>query len=223
MHRNVRRVGDQRACGVEQRAGEIEPLLDVHRRGRVLQRQPHLLGNRHEEIVEHFEHHRIGLGAHCAFRGPRLDPFQDQIAPRIDGRAPSRLHDRRRVRLLDDRRPVNIRAGRQRVAIVDRCIPFPARHARANRRHRNSFGRTAGRLRGVIACSRDGDGFHGYGFDDQPLFRDETEATAVRRLERRLHLIRRRQSHGQRGVDALIAQLRRRHGCDAIGRHVLRH
>ena len=31
MHRHVRRVGDQVALGVEQRAGEIEPLLDVDR------------------------------------------------------------------------------------------------------------------------------------------------------------------------------------------------
>ncbi len=31
MHRHVRRVGDQAALLVEQGAGEIEPLLDVHR------------------------------------------------------------------------------------------------------------------------------------------------------------------------------------------------
>jgi hypothetical protein len=47
--------------GVEHRAGEVEPLLDVHRRGGVLQRHAHLLGDRHEQVVEHFQHHRIGL------------------------------------------------------------------------------------------------------------------------------------------------------------------
>ena len=31
VHGHVRRVGDQVALGVEQRAGEVEPLLDVHR------------------------------------------------------------------------------------------------------------------------------------------------------------------------------------------------
>jgi hypothetical protein len=39
---------------VENRAGEIEPLLDVHRGGGFLQRLAHLLGDRHEEVVEHF-------------------------------------------------------------------------------------------------------------------------------------------------------------------------
>ena len=68
MHRHVRRIGDQRAVGGEHRAGEIEPLLDVHRIGGVLQRHAHLLGDRHEQVVEHFQHHRIGLGADRALR-----------------------------------------------------------------------------------------------------------------------------------------------------------
>ena len=63
MHRHVRRVGDQRAVCVEDRAGEVEPLLDVHRVGGVLQRHAHLLGDRHEQVVEHLQHHRIGLRA----------------------------------------------------------------------------------------------------------------------------------------------------------------
>ena len=63
MHRHVRRIGDQRAVGGEHRAGEIEPLLDVDRIGGVLQRHAHLLGDRHEQVVEHFQHHRIGIGA----------------------------------------------------------------------------------------------------------------------------------------------------------------
>ena len=48
---------------VEDGAGEIEPLLDVDRIGGVLQRHAHLLGDRHEEVVEDFQHHRVGLGA----------------------------------------------------------------------------------------------------------------------------------------------------------------
>ena len=63
MHRHVRRVGDQRAVMREHRAGEIEPLLDVDGVGGVLQRHAHLLGDRHEEVVEDFQHDRIGLGA----------------------------------------------------------------------------------------------------------------------------------------------------------------
>src|SRR5689334_23417399 len=45
VHRHVRRVGDQVAFGVEQRAGKVEALLDVHRVRRVLQAQAHLLGD----------------------------------------------------------------------------------------------------------------------------------------------------------------------------------
>ncbi len=63
VNRNVRRVGDQRAVAVEDRAGEIEPLLDVHAgRGR-LQRDAHLLGDGHEQIVENLEPDRIDVGA----------------------------------------------------------------------------------------------------------------------------------------------------------------
>ena len=67
---------------VEQRAGEIEPLLDVDRIGGVLQRDAHLLGDRHEEIVEDLEHHRIGLGADGDALRQRHDPLEHEIAPR---------------------------------------------------------------------------------------------------------------------------------------------
>ena len=59
MHRHVRRVGNQVALGVKQRAAKVKPLLDVDRVGSVLQLQAHLLGNVHEEVVEHFQQHRV--------------------------------------------------------------------------------------------------------------------------------------------------------------------
>jgi hypothetical protein len=59
VHRHVRRVGDEVALGVEQRAREVQPLLDVHRVRRVLQLQPHLLGDVHEQVVEDLQHHRV--------------------------------------------------------------------------------------------------------------------------------------------------------------------
>ena len=46
VHRHVRRVGDEAAARVEQGAGEVEPLLDVHRVRGALQRRPHRLGDR---------------------------------------------------------------------------------------------------------------------------------------------------------------------------------
>ena len=82
MDRHVRRVGDERAGRVEDGAGEVEPLLDVDRRGGVLQRHAHLLGDRHEEIVEDFEQDRVGLGAERRLPALLLDAAQQHVVPR---------------------------------------------------------------------------------------------------------------------------------------------
>ena len=60
VHRHVRGVGDQAAVGVEDRAGEVEPLLDVDRVRGGLQAHAHLFGHRHEQVVEDLQHHRVG-------------------------------------------------------------------------------------------------------------------------------------------------------------------
>ena len=67
VHRHMRCVRHERAIRIENRAGKIKPLLDVYRRRRVLERDAHLLGNGHEEIVEDFEQHRIGLASRSPF------------------------------------------------------------------------------------------------------------------------------------------------------------
>ena len=59
MHRHMRGVGNQRPARIENGTGEIQPFLDIHRQCRVLQRVTHLLGNRHEQVVKHLQHHRI--------------------------------------------------------------------------------------------------------------------------------------------------------------------
>ena len=105
MHRHMRGVGDQRAGAVEDRAGEVEPLLDVHGRGRVLQRHAHLLGDRHEEVVEHFEHHRVGFGAECGLPLLLLDARQEHVVLGGDLRAPAGLDHDRLVAFDDQRRP----------------------------------------------------------------------------------------------------------------------
>ena len=55
MHRHVRCIGDQSAIGVEQGAGEVQPLLDVDRMRRPLQRRSHGLGHAHEAAVEQLQ------------------------------------------------------------------------------------------------------------------------------------------------------------------------
>ena len=60
MHRHMRRVRHQAALGVEDRAGKIQPLLDVHANRRVLQHRAGLFRNVHEQVVEQLQQHRIG-------------------------------------------------------------------------------------------------------------------------------------------------------------------
>ncbi len=74
----MRRIGDQRPIGSEDRAGEIEPLLDIDRGRGGLEHEPHFLGDHHEEIVEDFEPHRIDRRAFRAARGPGRDALEYQ-------------------------------------------------------------------------------------------------------------------------------------------------
>ena len=88
----MRRIGDQVALPVEQGAGEIQPFLDVHRRGRVLQRHAHLLGDRHEEIGHDLEHHRVGLGGGGG-GGAGSRAGEDEIVVRIHLGPPAGFDD----------------------------------------------------------------------------------------------------------------------------------
>ncbi len=102
MDRHVRRVGDEAAVAVEHCAGEVEPLLDVDRIGGVLQGHAHLLGDRHEEVVEDLEHDRIGLGADGDALRQGNGAGHDDMVERGDRRLPAGLDDDGLVR-LDDR------------------------------------------------------------------------------------------------------------------------
>jgi hypothetical protein len=62
VHRDVRCVRDQVAAGVEDRAGEIETLLDVDRVRGGAEALAHLFGDRHEQVGENLKHHGVSLG-----------------------------------------------------------------------------------------------------------------------------------------------------------------
>ena len=63
VHRDVRCLGDHAPVVVKDGAREIAPLFDVGRVGGALQRRAHLLGDRGEQVLEHFEADRINHGS----------------------------------------------------------------------------------------------------------------------------------------------------------------
>ncbi len=103
MNRDMGCIGDQHAIGVEDRAGKIEPFFDVHGIGRVLQGDTHLLGNRHEQIVEHFQHNRITIRTNrkTALHGHHA--VEDEVSFCRQRRLPPRFDDRRRRLFANDR------------------------------------------------------------------------------------------------------------------------
>ncbi len=206
MNRQMRRVGDKRSGAVEQRAGKIQPLLDIHRIGGVLQRHAHLLGDRHEEIVEHFQHHRIDAGADRRAGTPRLRALQHEIAPPVDPRAPSGLDERGRRRLDDDRRPGKFCPGTERFAVIDRDRVRAAIEEDVRLRDGLRLGGPVRQLRDRIVGHVGGAHRLGrHGFDDQRLFRHhETIALPMRRGEGGRHLVERPVRDRQRRVGAVI-------------------
>ena len=118
MHRHVRRIGDQGAVPVEQGAGEVQSLLDVHRIGRVLQSDAHLLGDGHEQVVEQLQADGIEAGV------PRLAHdrgvmLEDQDAARLHPRPPAGLDHGGGGGLPQDGGTVDTHAGAKVVAVMD--------------------------------------------------------------------------------------------------------
>jgi hypothetical protein len=62
-----------------------------------LQRFAHLLGDGHEEVVEHFQHHRVGIGADGKIARLGLNALQHEMIARGQLRLPARLDDHRLV------------------------------------------------------------------------------------------------------------------------------
>ena len=103
----MRGVGDQAAVGVEDRAGEVEPLLDVDRVRGGLQAHAHLFGHRHEQVVEDLQHHRVGGRADVGPVRPRGHAGQQQVAAVGHHGLPARLDHGGGQFLGDDGRAVH--------------------------------------------------------------------------------------------------------------------
>ena len=130
VYRHVRGVGDQPTLAVEDRAREVEPLADVDRRGAVLKRAAHFLGDRHEKAVEDFEADRVGSGQVVArddLCSGRARAGEEQSALALDLGAPAGFDDRRRKRVDDDRGAGDGAAGGEGAALVERDPMLGAR------------------------------------------------------------------------------------------------
>ncbi len=208
MDRDVRRVGHQHAVRIEDRAGEVEPLLDVHGEGRVLQGQPHLLGDRHEQVVEHLEHDGIAFGADRIGPLQRHDPVEDEMALRGKLGAPAGLDDGGGGLLADDRGTGDRGSRREGVAVVDgRRVLLPGHEGRDLRQSPRIGGIGVGDLL-LVGLRHHADGLDRRGFDDQAfLGHDEAVALAVGVLEALLHHRRGRDIDQMRRVRAFVAQM----------------
>ena len=222
MHRHVRRIRDQVSLGVEQRAGKIEPLLDVHRVGGVLQAQPHLLRDRHVQVVEDLEHDGIDARADRARRAPRRHSFENEVVEAGNRGAPFRLDHGRRIRLGDDRRSVDGVPRPEILAPVERR-PVPAAAAE----HAHPFGDLgfAARRHGLFLMHlADGDRLHRNRFRDERSARhQEGEPLAVRRLEVAQHVGARAKVHHERGIRSLILEMHAPHDVHPVGSDPLLH
>ena len=125
MHRHMRCIGDKLACRVKHRARKIEPFLDVDGISRLFQRHPHLFGNRHEQIVENLQHHRISRRADRMATGELLGACQNQMLLGGQFALPARFHHGCVMRFNDECRPLDHLPRLQLRAIIDRS-GFPS-------------------------------------------------------------------------------------------------
>ena len=208
VHRHVRRIGDQVALRVKQRTGKIQTLFDVDRVGGVLQLQTHLLGNVHEQVVEHLQQHRVhpcacGIG-HCPWRDPR----EHQMVQGRQLGAPTRLDHRGGIGLGDDGR------ARDLVARTHIGTHHQGRHLPATRAmHANSFalGHIAQRVQSLLllaGCVPGNHRFHRHRLHHQSLAaHQKRKALAISLFKPGLNVCQRTKRDDQGRIAALVAHM----------------
>ena len=185
VDRHVRGVGDEVPVRIENGAGEVESFLDVHRVGGLLKGRAHLLGNRHEEVIEDLEHHRVGFGAHHFASRKRDHARQHEVVTLGKPRLPAGLDDGGAPRFGDDGRAVDGVATDESFSLVDGCVlPIAPRvHGDVGTRLDRSFadhGREKRLLGGVGPANHlDRDRLH----NETLVFHREPKALTVSGLE----------------------------------------
>ena len=119
VHRQPFRGGEQLLVGGHDGAGEVARHVEHRRPPRPEQRVRHLAADRVQPVRHHGEQDRIELS--LRYRAHAWMPllFEEVVAGRRHGQRPPRVDDHGRRGLLDDRRPAQPLAGRERRAQVD--------------------------------------------------------------------------------------------------------
>ena len=128
MYGNVRGICDQITVGIKNRTGKIQPLLDIDRVGRIFQSQPHLLGDRHEEVVKNLQHDRVTLSADSRLAFQWNHPGHDQVAGAVKSGLPTRLHHRGGCLFANDGRSRHFVTGPEQVPVEYARCPVLTRH-----------------------------------------------------------------------------------------------
>ena len=222
VHGHVRRIGDEIAWRVDERAGEVEPLLDVHRVSGVLERRAHLLGDRHEEVVEDLEHDRIGFRAELLAARLGCRAREHEMAEVRDLRRPAFLDDVRPGRLDDDRGAVDGVTRPELRAVIERRVTPTCARMHAHFRNRPTIS---------VACARGGplddrvagtDRLYRHSLDDQIVALDgKAETRAMNLGEAPAKLVLRAVVDRQWLMRALIAHVHTPLDHDPIARDIL--
>ena len=208
VHRHVRRIGDQVALRVKQRTRKIQSLFDVDRVRGVLQLQTHLLGNVHEQVVEHLQQHRVnpcacGIG-HCPWRDPR----EHQMVQGGQLGTPTRLDHRGGIGLGDDGRPRDL-VTRTHVGAHHQGRLLPA--TLAVHAHSFALGHIAHRVQALqllTGCVPGNHRFHRHRLHHQGLAaHQKCKPLAISLLKPSLDVRQRTKRHDQGCIAALVTHM----------------
>ena len=211
MHRHMRGVGNQRACRIENGTGKIKPFLEIYRKAGVLQHRACLFSDAHEQVVEEFEHHRIGAICRQDIRRTRTgrDAAQHQMIACGDFGLPARFHHGGGIGFAQQRRPRNAIPRAERIAIMHRRSIFGALGEQRDTINRHGPLTCLTRWQSGFAHFLTGRGdFRDTGFHNHLAFRrGKAKAPAMRFGEFRQHFLMRAESDGQESIGAGIAQM----------------
>ncbi|MNX61188.1 hypothetical protein D3C86_921150 [compost metagenome] len=222
VHRHVRRVGDQTGLRIKNGAREIQALLDVHGIRRVLQAVAHLLGYRHEEVVEHLQHHRVRLRTDAAPIGTRLDAPDHKMILRRQFRLPAGFHHGRLVGLGDDGGARHHVAARHVFAHVQRRLAPFARAVHVDHAAGRQGAVAGPRHRRFADALAATGGFHRNGFNDEfAIGHQEGIALPIRGFEIATRLLQGGKGDFQRRIRAPVFQMQAALHADVAIRHML--